>query len=791
MVQPLSAISDPVELRLRSEMMLRMAGSLARFGGWSFDVKTGTNFWSDELCQILGFPPGAPPPVEIAYGLYPEEDRRLVGAAMDECSQRGTPFDQVRNMHHSDGRLLRVRIIGEPLRDSHGRISHVEGAFHDITEQEEDRAARAAVEERLSTTLDSLTDGLLIFDPDWKYTYMNPRAQEMLGVRVDEMIGRVFWDVAPEPVQATFGRAMRDAMEKQRTIVTRQYHPLIDRWLEATAYASASGTAVYIRDVSDEEAIRRDSAAKAELISAQAALLDVARDAIIVRNLDHTIDYWNHAAEEMYGWTVSEAVGASVRDILYADPSAFDATTTTVLRDGQWSGDIEQRTKDGRAIVAECSWTLVLDGDGSPKSIFAVNTDVTARRREDELNLRRQRMESLGTLAGGVAHDLNNVLSPLLLGVQLLLAAEIDERHVQLLHTMESSVKRGADMIGQVLSFARGVQGERVAVDVVELLDELRSFCREALPSNIELDLRVPETLWHTTGDTTQLMQVLVNLITNARDAMPDGGTITISARNTDLADGYASVSHVAVPGRYVAIDVEDDGVGMPADVVSKAFEPFFTTKEPGHGTGLGLASSLAIVRAHGGYMQVYSEPDHGSRFQLRLPATDDAVGDVQEAAGELATDMPVGHGELVLVVDDEVAVRELTQQTLETYGYRTISASNGAEALELVANTETHIDLVLTDMMMPVMDGAALAAELSTSHPQLPIIAASGLNANGGVARARATGVRHFLSKPFTSDSLLKAVEESLQPRTPPAPKSKEEAWLRQALPTRVLGGS
>jgi two-component system cell cycle sensor histidine kinase/response regulator CckA len=763
MVQPLSAITDPVELRRRSEMMLRMAGNLARFGGWSLDVDTGTNFWSDELCLILGFPPGAPPPVEVAYSLYPDEDRRRITSAMEECGNSGTPFDQVRRIHHSDGRLLTVRVVGEPLRDADGRISHIEGAFHDITEQEEDRAARVAVEERLATTLDSLTDGLLIFDQDWKYTYVNPRAQELLGVDLEAMIGKVFWEVAPGPVQATFGAAMRTAMEEKRTTVAREYHPVIDRWLEATAYPSPSGTAVYLRDVSAEEEIRRDSAAKAEVISGQAALLDVARDAIIVRNLDQTIAYWNHAAAEMYGWSASEAVGASVRDLIYTDPAAFDVATAAVMRDGQWSGDIRQRTKDGRDLIAECSWTLVRDESGEPKSIFAVNTDVTVRRREAELNLRRQRMESLGTLAGGVAHDLNNVLAPLLLGIQLLLTAERDERHVELLHTMESSVKRGADMIGQVLSFARGVQGERVTVDVAKLLDELRSFGREALPSNIRLEVSVPDDLWHTIGDTTQLLQVLVNLMTNARDAMPDGGNLAISARNTELDQAYPSVSHLAPPGRYIAIDVEDDGSGMTADVVSKAFEPFFTTKEQGHGTGLGLASSLAIVRAHGGYMQVYSEPGRGSRFHLRLPATDDQFADAPLSQPEVAADKRLGHGETVLVVDDEIAVRELTQQTLETFGYLTVSAGNGVEALDLLSNPASHVDLVLTDMMMPIMDGAALASELSKSHPGLPIIAASGLNANGGVARARDSGVRHFLSKPFTSETLLKAVEECL----------------------------
>ena len=740
-----------------------MAGNLAKFGGWYIDVATDTHIWSDELCQILGYPAGSPPEVAEAYELYPEDDRVLIAAAMAVCATDGVPFDQLRNVRDVNGRLLRVRIVGEAVLDSAGTVSHVQGAFHDVTAQEEERAARLAVELQLSSTFHSLTDGLIIFDNNWRCTYINPRAEEMRGVRSEDVLGQVVWDAIPERVDGNFARAMRQAVAEKRSISIRDYHSDLKFWLEATAYPSDAGLAVYMRDVTEDEANLRDSAAKAEVIASQAALLDVARDAILVRGLDHRIQYWNHAAEEMYGWTPAEAIGRSVRDLLYDDPGAFDAATALVLRAGQWTGDVEQRARDGRHITAECSWTLVRDAEGVPQSIFAVNADVTDRRREDDLNLRRQRMESIGTLASGIAHDLNNVLSPMLLGVQLLSRTETDPKRIALMATMEGSVKRGADMIRQVLSFARGVEGKRVAVDVVRLLRDLEAFGREALPSNIGLTMRVPKTLWHTVGDPTQLLQVLVNLITNARDALPDGGTITITARDAELNDDYASVSHLASPGRYIAIDVEDDGMGMTPDVVDKAFEPFFTTKEPGRGTGLGLASSLAIVRAHGGYMQVYSEPGNGSRFQLHLVAALDHAAEPDQSELRAGRELPVGNGEQILVVDDEEAIRQLTRQTLESYGYSTVGARNGAEALVVLEQSDPAVDLVLTDMMMPVMDGAALAAELEKSHPNLPIIATSGLNANGGVARASLAGVDHFLSKPFTTETLVRSVAESL----------------------------
>ena len=741
-----------------------MAGNLAKFGGWSIDVATGDHVWSDELCQILGYPAGSPPEVGEAYELYPEVDRGLIAAAMAKCATDGVPFDQLRNVRDVNGRLLRVRIVGEAIRDSAGTISHVQGAFHDISEQEEEREARLAIELRLSSTFHSLTDGLIIFDTEWRYTYMNPRAEEIRGVKGEDVLGLVAWDAMPGRADGSFARALRAAVAEQRTVSIRDFHPELRRWLEVTAYPSPAGLAVYLRDVTEDEANLRDSAAKAEVIASQAALLDVARDAILVRGLDHRIQYWNHAAEDMYGWTPAEAIGRSIRDLVYDDPTEFDAATALVLRAGQWSGDVEQRARDGRHITAECSWTLVRDADGVPHSIFAVNTDVTSRRREDDLNLRRQRMESIGTLASGIAHDLNNVLSPMLLGVQLLSRTETDPKRMALMTTMEVSVKRGADMIRQVLSFARGVEGKRILVDVVRLLGDLKAFGREALPSNITLTMHVPKTLWHTVGDPTQLLQVLVNLITNARDALPKGGTITITARDAELNDDYASVSHLANPGRYVAIEVEDDGSGMTSDVVDKAFEPFFTTKEPGSGTGLGLASSLAIVRAHGGYMQVYSEPGHGSRFQLHLVAALDDVVKPDHSELRVGPELPTGNGETILVVDDEEAIRQLTCQTLESYGYRTLGASNGAEALVVLERSDPAVNLVLTDMMMPVMDGAALAAKLAKSHPDIPIIATSGLNANGGVARASLSGVKHFLSKPFTTETLVQLVAESVR---------------------------
>jgi nitrogen-specific signal transduction histidine kinase/CheY-like chemotaxis protein len=393
--------------------------------------------------------------------------------------------------------------------------------------------------------------------------------------------------------------------------------------------------------------------------------------------------------------------------------------------------------------------------------IFAVNTDITEYRRELEARHRAQRLESLGTLAGGIAHDLNNVLTPILMAVQLLAQDERNAERLELLDTVETAVKRGSEMIRQVLSFARGVDGRRIVIDAGRLLDDLVVLTRDVMPRGVEVVVERATPLPTVVGDPTQLLQVLVNLVTNARDALGGSGRLVISADSLEIADEYTSVSHAAAPGSYLQLCVEDTGQGMPAEVVSKIFEPFFTTKVQGRGTGLGLSTSLAIVRSHGGFMQVYSEPGRGTRFTIGIPVA--ASADVEAPVTTSSGALPRGNGEVVLVVDDEEAIRSVTRRTLEAHGYRVLVAGDGREAIEVIEHGDEPIDLVLTDMMMPVMDGAATSAYLEEHHPDLPIIAASGLNA-GGDSTAVGMGIARFIAKPYTTVALLTSVSDTLR---------------------------
>jgi two-component system cell cycle sensor histidine kinase/response regulator CckA len=495
-----------------------------------------------------------------------------------------------------------------------------------------------------------------------------------------------------------------------------------------------------------------------ERVCEQAALLDHAQDAILVRDLDQQILFWNKGAERIYGWTAEEAIGRNAFELLFkkVTPQSEDARQI-VVETGEWRGDLRQVRKDGAEIMIEGRWTLVRNDQGQPSSILIINTDITEKKKMEAQFLRAQRMESIGTLAGGIAHDLNNVLAPILLAIEMLRLQVIDDKGRRILNTLEENAERGAAMVKQVLSFARGVEGERVALQPKHLIKDVIKILRETMPKSIDIAYQIPSDLWLTSADATQIHQVLMNLCVNARDAMLTGGGLSMKAENAFLDENYARMHLEAKPGRFVAITVADTGTGMSQEILSRIFEPFFTTKDIGKGTGLGLSTALTIIKSHGGFVNVYSEPGKGTQFVVYFPALD------SEAASRPAIEsanLPRGHGELILVVDDEPAIREITAGTLETFGYQVLTASDGTEALALFAENKA-VKAVLTDMLMPFMDGPATVRALLRMDPNVKIIAASGLsNHKPGELK----GVRIFLTKPYNAEKLLKALAEILQ---------------------------
>jgi len=499
-----------------------------------------------------------------------------------------------------------------------------------------------------------------------------------------------------------------------------------------------------------------------EQIREQAALLDQAQDAILVRDLDQNIMFWNKGAEKIYGWSAEEVIGRNVEELIFKERSAqFEAARQAIVQNGEWDGEMRQTRRDGADIIVQSRWTLVRDEQGQPKSILVINTDVTEKKRMESQFLRAQRMESIGTLAGGIAHDLNNVLSPILMAIDMLQLKATDENSKKWFEVLRANAERGGNMVRQVLSFARGVEGERVALQPKHLIKEIVKILRETLPKSIEINFHLPDDLWIISADATQIHQVLMNLCVNARDAMPEGGSISIKAQNISVDENYARMHIEAKAGRFVVISVSDTGPGMTPEIQSRIFEPFFTTKEMTKGTGLGLSTALTIVKSHGGFINVYSELHKGSQFTVYLPALD-TPETVNSAAAQ--TDLPLGQGELILVVDDEESIREITRGTLETFGYNVLTASDGTEALALYADKKNEIAVVLTDMVMPFMDGPATIRALQRMNPKVRIIAASGLGTGHRSGEGALEGVSVFLNKPYTAERLLKTLAQVLQ---------------------------
>lgn len=491
-------------------------------------------------------------------------------------------------------------------------------------------------------------------------------------------------------------------------------------------------------------------------IREQAALLDIATDAILVQDLAGRILFWNKGAERLYGWSAAEIVDRTYESLSPNSESAPEEAQRILFEQGEWSGELQRTTKSGKTVIVESRWSLVRDDDDQPKSILVVSTDVTEKKKLEAQFLRVQRMESIGTLASGLAHDLNNILTPILATAQLLQFKfpYLDERNQRLLKMLETNAKRGAALVKQVLLFARGVEGEQAVLQLEPLMLETQQIAEETFPKSITIATKIAGSLWSIGGNATQLHQVLMNLCVNARDAMPNGGTLTISAENQLVDQAYAQVNLDARVGSFVKLTIADTGTGIAPEIVDRIFEPFFTTKEIGKGTGLGLSTVLGIIKGHGGFVSVNSKVGQGTQFSLFLPAV--MAMNVQEPQ---AAEILSGHEELVLIVDDEAAIRESSKALLEAYHYQVLTAANGSEAIALYHQHQKDIQVVLVDMMMPVMDGATTIDQLYEINSQVKVIAISGMVSRSQTAAAKEAA--RFLQKPYTAEELLSTMRQ------------------------------
>jgi PAS domain S-box-containing protein len=619
---------------------------------------------------------------------------------------------------------------------------------------------------QLAAIVESSDDGIIGKALDGTITSWNSGAEAIYGYRADEVKGRPISILMPpdraDEMPQILERIRRgERIRHYETVRVTKDGREINVSLTISPIKGGAGTIIGASTITREITTHKK---EEEQLREQAALLDHAQDAIIVRDLAGRVLYWNKSAERISGWSATEALGKDICELLYKDNlSHYAAAMGALTEKGEWVGELRQRTKDGGEIIAECHWTLVPGDTGKPVSVFAINTDITEKKKLEAQFLRAQRMESVGTLASGIAHNLGNLLSPILLSVQLLKRKFTDEESQHMLAILQINAERAGEMIRQVLEFARGIQGERIELQPTHVMKEVASILESTLPKSIDVGVSISGDLLPVVGDANQLHQVLMNLCINARDAMPEGGSLTIGGENTYIDENYARMQLEAKPGQYVVISVADTGVGIPADVLGRIFEPFFTTKELGKGTGLGLPSIRAIVKGHDGFINVYSEVGKGTEFRIYIPAATTPEAKSVEG-GQPA--VPVGHGELILVVDDELPILEVARKTLEENGYKVLIASDGAEALARYAEHRKEVDAVLIDMVMPYLDGAATIRALRKLNPDVKIIASSGLAANDKLFEDADVGVRTFLSKPYSAEKLLRALSEILAVR-------------------------
>lgn len=644
-----------------------------------------------------------------------------------------------------------------------------DGAAKGIIIITRDISERRRAEQRLrmlSRAVDQSTASIVITDLAGRIEYVNAAFTTNTGYEPQEVLGqnpRVLKSGSmPAEHYQNLWRTILEGREWRGEFLNRKKSGEV-YWENASIspIRDAHGIITHFLAIKEDVTARRQDQ---ERIREQAAWLDQTQDAIVVLGLDGDLRYANRSAAGIFGLEPAGCGRLETARRLFPDqPEQFGEVFRITKEIGHWLGELTVVTASGVRSVHLSRWTLIHSADRSPASVLVVNTDVSEKKRLEQQILRSQRLEGVGTLACGVAHDLNNILAPILLSAELLepLATTDDDR--QIIAMMTQGVRRGADIVRQLLAFGRGVEGERVTLSPQVLLEEMVKIIRETFPKSLALRTSIPWNLWPIRADPTQMHQVLLNLCVNARDAMPGGGQLILGAENLEVDEAFAEGNPEAKPGPYVAFFVMDNGVGIPTEHLERIFDPFFTTKEPGKGTGLGLSTVLGIVKGHGGFVRVKSRVGEGTRVRCYIPAAPASEPVPEEQAKGKAIDERRGHGELILVVDDETSVREVARRTLEAHGYRVVTAADGAEALQVYSKSSEPFGAVITDMVMPVMEGAVLIRALMRLSPGLPIIAMSGLPELEADAVQAGAVSGAWLRKPFDAVALVRLLDRAL----------------------------
>lgn len=735
-------------------------------GIWDLDLVTGEVFRSLRFWQILGY---SQPPAETdnqawLARIHPNDFDRVLQINQDYLQQRQPHYAVEYRLRCQDGSYCWVLGRGQAIWDAAGQPVRFVGSITDMSDRKQSEERYRQLAEKLQLITANAPVYIYEIDRNGYLTFVN---HVYANFTLDQVLGTRLKDWFPAEQQPMIEQTLTQVFQTQQ--IQAIAYEIPDPQGEIHAYEAQIAPILIDNEVSSVVLIASDVTQRKQTearLKEQAALIDIATDAILVRSLDDKVIFWSKGAERIYGWSAAAVLGKTLSQLLDPKPAPELAQAwKTVLAQGEWQGELQKSNQAGTELTIESRWTLVRNEAGEPDSILSVDTDITEKRQLEVQFLRAQRLESLGTLAGGIAHDLNNLMTPILGIAHLLsiLLKDSDEKVQELLEIQLSSVRRGTALVKQILAFARGVEGKRTVLQLRHVINEVKAFTTKTFPKSISIQTDLARDLWPIQGDATHLHQVLMNLCVNARDAMPEGGSLLLSAENDWFEDGQAQRLLEARPGPYIVVTIADTGMGIAPDVVDRIFEPFFTTKPPGKGTGLGLSTVIGIVKSHGGFVTVSSQMGQGTQFKVYLPAiaTTPTPSEVEPQP------LPPGRGELILVVDDEASICKTAKTMLEAYQYRVMTTTTGTEAIALYRQHQAEISAILIDLMMPDPDGFAVIRALQQIQPPVKVIAVSGLATNQAKLKLDGPAVDAFLAKPYNLDDLLHALNRVLHSST------------------------
>jgi PAS domain S-box-containing protein len=653
------------------------------------------------------------------------------------------------------------------IRGTDGSSKGMIFVTRDVTERKHGENLLRLSEQRYKLLAESSLTGVYLIQNN-VFRYVNPSFAEIFGYEVAEIINIL----GPMDLTSPEHRSLVDQQIQKRLYGTendirytfkgfRKNKTEVDVEVHGgkTIFEGEPAILGTLLDITDRKQIENQ-------LRNLSRAVEQSPVSIIITDPAGNIEYVNPKFIQVSGYTFEEVLGKNPRFLKsdHTPAQEYKQLWETISAGGEWRGEFHNKKKNGELYWESVLISGIRDNDKNISHFLAVKEDITEKKLLEAQMLRAQRMESIGTLAGGIAHDLNNVLAPILMAIEILRKQVTTDAGQKILKTLETSAERGKNIIRQVLTFARGIDGERTPLQPKYLMKEIEQIIKETFPKMIEIQLEIQNGLYDINGDLTQLHQVLMNLCVNARDAMPYGGKLFLRAENVTIDECYAKLRNQNTSGLFVLLSISDTGTGIPANILNKIFDPFFTTKEIGKGTGLGLSTVHTIVKNHGGFVDVHSEEGKGTMFKVYLPATESTMNAQQQKEIDI---LQQGRGEIILIVDDELAIREITKQTLESNGYNAYTAADGTEALVLYSKIGSRINVVVTDIMMPFLDGWSTIRALRMLNPDIKIIAMSGLEVKEQMSGAIGKEILGFLSKPFNAKNLLTAINDVL--RHPP----------------------